>query len=161
MTKIKILGFPGNGLLTNTLLIKALFHNSEGIPFTMPECMQLIESKQPIFQASLKDMVINRTADTITVFEDGKNETVALQWCEVVELAGNEAHAADMLQSTEANVIHTADYMHNTVKRCISVLQSYLPPDGISDKDAISELLGILDNAEIVKELKDAEKLFS
>lgn len=87
MTKIKILGFPGNGLLTNTLLIKALFHNSEGLPFTMPECMQLIESKRPMFQASLRGMVINRTADTISLFEDGVNETISLQWCEVTGLS--------------------------------------------------------------------------
>lgn len=39
------------------------------------------------------------------------------------------------------------------VKDCIAVLQNYIVPDGITAEQAISDIIGLLDNAEIVKML--------
>jgi hypothetical protein len=53
-------------------------------------------------------------------------------------------------ENTESNI-----YMTGVVEKCIAVLQEYIVPDSKLDSwNAINELLGILDNAEIVKGLE-------
>lgn len=44
-------------------------------------------------------------------------------------------------------------YFKSVVISCIEVIQRYLPPDGIRQDDAMNQLIGILDNKEIVEHL--------
>ena len=54
------------------------------------------------------------------------------------------------------------ELLRKVVNECQDILAEYLPPDGISEKEAISRLLKILDNGNFVviqKEIKHSESV--
>lgn len=52
--------------------------------------------------------------------------------------------------------------MHYTVKQCQNILAKWIVPDsGISDKDCLTDLLGILDNQDLVRFMKKIEEEYS
>lgn len=65
------------------------------------------------------------------------------------EINANMNLIAAAPENTESNI-----YMTDTVNKCIDVLQRHILPDStLTAEDAINELYGILDNAEIVEML--------
>lgn len=55
----------------------------------------------------------------------------------------------------DVNIDLIATRMHYTVKKCQDILAKWIVPDsGISDKDCLTELLGVLDDQSLVRFMK-------
>jgi hypothetical protein len=76
----------------------------------------------------------------------------------VSQITENDFANAKLICSAP-DLLEALQKMTAKVNACIGVLQSHIVPDGISDKEALSELYGLLDNAEIVKDLSSSNQI--
>ena len=75
-------------------------------------------------------------------------------------LSANENNSgADASYMVKAEEEITLDLiMHHTVKKCQTILAKWIVPDsGISDKDCLTELLGVLDDQSLVRYMRTIE----
>jgi len=74
-------------------------------------------------------------------------------------LSANENNSgADASYIVKADEITLDLIMHHTVKKCQNILAEWIVPDsGISDKDCLTELLGVLDDQSLVKYMRTIE----
>lgn len=65
---------------------------------------------------------------------------------------------ADASYMVKADEITLDLIMHHAVKKCQTILAKWIVPDsGISDKDCLTELLGVLDDQSLVKYMRTIE----
>jgi hypothetical protein len=65
-----------------------------------------------------------------------------------------EISANAKLITAAPDLLKTNIKMTTVVASCIDILSLYIIPNGISEKTAIEQLIGILDNAEIMKSIR-------
>lgn len=65
---------------------------------------------------------------------------------------------ADASYMVKADEITLDLIMHHTVKQCQNILAKWIVPDsGISDKDCLTDLLGVLDDQSLVRYMRTIE----
>lgn len=65
----------------------------------------------------------------------------------------------DWTKYVRADTAKDDEYFKDIIIQCIKVTNEHIIPDGISDREAMSKLYGILDNAEIVERLGGTEAI--